>query len=263
MRILAKQMSAFSLSILILAGLASAQKVQTKTMTFDADATVFINEIAGIVQLENDTLVLTMVAPPDHRADDYKEVDLKKGDRLLMCNGKRLKDIATLRQIIEEAEPGDKIKFGIVRDGHMALTSFPKGDPESMGGQMVMMTTEIDDGGAGMEKTISIGGGGGIDGTVIVLDGGIIVSSGQDGPIVLALMPDASEHLKGTMPKEGDRILSINGEIDSNMQALQALYDKIPEGEEITVKFERDGEKHSTTYVKTALTGGGQMIIEK
>ena len=177
-----------------------------------------------------------------------------------MCNGKRVSKPEDMHAILDALEIGDTIKLGLRRDGHLQLASFSKADPKDLPGTMTM--SKETDGSSGMiEKRVTVGGGQG-GGTVLVLDGGLVVAKGENGPYVLALLPGHEEKISGDMPREGDLILSINGELDTNLEAFQALYDEIPLGDKVTVKLSRNGEELTATYVKAKLEAGGQMMIQ-
>ena len=51
-----------------------------------------------------------------------------------MINGKRVRDIATLRETYEAAAVGDVVKVGFRRGDERFLSSFEKKDPEEEGG---------------------------------------------------------------------------------------------------------------------------------
>lgn len=233
-----------------------------RTMTLDASNAMLLQEFGAVVQIENDTLVVTMVMPAEKRAAAYRDVDIMEGDRLLMCNGKRVRGVGDLRSAIDSLEAGAMIKLGLHREGRLSLARYKKADPEDLPGRMMMMKQETGPGGA-VQKSISFSSDGSDAQTVMVLDGGLVVGPGENGPVVMALLPNAAETLSGDMPQEGDRIVSINGEVDSNMKAFQELYDGIPDGEKITVEFERDGKRHTATYVKSPLKTGGAVRIKQ
>jgi S1-C subfamily serine protease len=237
------------------------QHTETRTMVMDASTTIFVNELGAMIQASGDTLTIEMIMPADQRHADYKDVDLKKGDRILMCNGKKLEDIASLRELIDSLEYGETIKFGVIRDGQMMMASFPKADPSKLGGRMMMMQVE-DDGTGEVKKTMTLGGPGGVEGTVVVLDGGLILAPGEESLKVVALMPFAADKISGEMPAEGDLIVSVNDVKETDAAGFQAEYDKIADGETVTVVFSRDGKQHTATYEKSPMQSR-QMMIEK
>jgi S1-C subfamily serine protease len=235
------------------------QKMETRTMMFDPESTVIIPGLGAIVELTDDTLTVSMIPPAGQRPEIYREVDIQPNDRILMANGRRLRTIADLRGLLDSLETGTVIKLGLARDGRMMMASFARADDSAPGGPMMIKRT-IGGSGQTTEKVMSFGGHGGVEGTVAVLDAGLIIGPAEGSLKVVALLPQASERIKGEVPAEGDLIISVNDNIDTDIQAFQAVYDDIPDGETVTVIFEREGKRHTATYVKTAMKPGATVI---
>lgn len=243
------------------AGAASAQEAHTRTMTLSPDEASILPGIGALVLLKDSALVVDMVPDPDQRPDKFREVDLKKGDVILMANGHRVKTAGELNEAIEAVEIGDPVKLGIKRDNAMLITSFERVD--APGRQVVMTTTMGEPGTAGSQrKVVRMGGPEGEDGTVLVLDGGLIIGRGTSGPepVVVALLPDAADKIEGEMPQEGDEIVSINGNLDTNISAFEEWYNSVPDGEKVNVVFKRDGKELKCSYTKAELKHGSMMI---
>jgi S1-C subfamily serine protease len=144
----------------------------------------------------------------------------------------------------------------------MMMTSFPKADPENLPGGMVMMTKEVEPG-EEPRKKISIGGAGGADGTVMVMSGGLVIGPGPGGLGVLAVLPDAAEHLTGELPTVGDRLVSVNNQAVTDVKALQAFYESIPEGDTVKATLLHGEDQHEVSFVKAPMTGGNMMIKKR
>jgi len=240
---------------------APAQQIETQTMTFNRDSVVIIPGLGAIIESAGDTLRATFVPPIEMRPDEFKEVDLREKDLILMADGKRLRTTADLRTLLDAAAVGDTIKLGLKRGDDIMISSLVKGDADPGSGPVVMMRVEAEDQGAA-RKTVTMGGADGTAETVAVLEGGLIVGPGSDGLQIIALLPDAEERLAGEMPQAGDRLVSINGESRSGPEALQLWYDGLPGGDSITVVFEREGIRHTARYVK-APPGSGRTVIKR
>jgi len=243
------------------AGAAPAQEPRTKTVVVSPDEASILPGIGAIIRIKDSALVVEMIPGPDNRDEKFKSVDLKKGDVVLMCNGKRVETCAELNDLVGDVQVGDKVKLGIRRNGAMMITSFEKVESS---GQPVMMTTTMGAPGpaTGNKKVVQIGDPGAPDGTVLVLDGGLIIGHGDNGPmpVVVALMPDAADKIEGDMPRVGDEIVSINGNIDTNIAAFEEWYSSLPEGEDIKIFFKRGDEDMTCTYTKSKLPSGSMMI---
>ncbi len=250
-----------TLIVLLVHATGLAQKIATRTITFDDESAMIIPGLGALVEMDGDTLKVAMIPPAEQRPEAYREVDIQANDRILMANGKRLRVIADLRTLLDSLETGAAIKLGIARDGRMMMASFARADDSAPGGPMMIKKT-VDGSGQMTQKVMSFGGHGGIEGTVAVLDAGLIIGPAEAGLKVVALLPHASERISGEMPAEGDLVISVNNNIETDIQAFQSTYDDIPDGDTVTVVFERDGERHTATYVKSPMTSG-ETIIKK
>ena len=78
--------------------LPQAQVMQT--LKFEAgDGDMFmLPEVGGIVVESNAGPQLQMVLPNNHRAKDYKTLDLQVGDIIKMFNGKSMKTVSSLQE---------------------------------------------------------------------------------------------------------------------------------------------------------------------
>ena len=255
MKAIAKHVVISAVLLIVIVLPVSAQ--QRQVITMNAAEVVVMNEFGAIARLMNDTLTIEMIDSPEHRADDYKKVDLQKGDKILMCNGKKITGVEAFRTLFDGIAVGETVKLGILRDGHLAIASFPKSDMSATKpGTMVIKQTVGPDGNAEQSTFSSTG-------EIMIVDGGLLIGAGDDGPVIIEMLPMAKDKITGDMPKKGDRIVSINGELDTNIGELQQLYDKIADGDTVTVVFERDGTKHTAKYVKAPMNVESSMTIQK
>jgi PDZ domain-containing secreted protein len=249
------------LTFMLLIGLTGSISAQhNKTMKFKKGEVTIIHGLGAIVKNSDDKLLIEMVMPNDQRPKDYKGVDLKKGDLIMMCNGKKVKTAADLDAVIETVKAGDEISLGIKRDKKMLIVSFPKAD-QGQGGQMMVMTQEIDGGGdADVHTSMNFNGKEVED--VVLLEVGIVLQKIDNGFTVLAVMDRVAESIEGSLPKEGDLIVSLNGQMEDDVSAFHKMYGSIDNGEKIKLTFSRDGKELSCSFVKQAMSGG-EMIIEE
>lgn len=250
-----------SIAVMIIPATTYSQWTQSKTKTVDASEVMLLPELGAMIELDQDTLTVTMVMPPDDRKAAYKEVDLQEGDRLLMCNGKRIASIEQLRSLIDSLATGTTVKLGLRRDGALRMASYSKGNPDDLPKRMMMVTQA--EGPGGDEKVVSIGGGDSEEGQLMVLDGGIVIGKGEAGLEIVAMLPGATDKLTGEMPAKGDILVGINGNLDHNVAAFNQLYESIPDGDKIIVTFKRDGKTMTASYTKAPTEHGGRMIIRK
>ncbi len=239
----------------------SSHAQMKRTMTFDADEPITI--IAGlnaIIKGGDNGLTIEMIPPKDHRPKEYKDVDLANQDKIIMCNGKKLKTIEDLTAILDEIEVGGEISFGVKRGNEMMIVSFPKADPQASGG-MMMMTTTIDDDGEHNESSMMMNGVEMKD--IVMVEAGLIIKDVENQISILALLPDFEGIIEGEKPKQGDILISINGKKDLTSEDFNKIYNAVKIGESISMTFLRDSKKHTFSFNKPAVEDSGNEIIIK
>jgi len=199
---------------------------------------------------ENEVIVLRelgVVAGPGEQDDEVRlmmllpgterEVALEKGDLILMVNGKRVRDVATLREAYDAAGIGEVVKLGIRRGDERFLTSFEKKDPEEMeeGGGVRMM----------------VGGpGGDFDDIHPLPEFGVLLAQ-KDGKVVVAM-----ELPMGTPAFEKDDVVqSINGQTIASLEELRAAYELLAVGDDVALVVMRDSDEIRATRAKVEQEG--------
>ncbi|GAB5407850.1 MAG: hypothetical protein BalsKO_02150 [Balneolaceae bacterium] len=217
--------------------LADAQA--TRTMSFDASNSLMLQEFQAMLTFENEII---SVATRLGRGDSEPGVDrLEQGDILLMMNGKRVRDIETLKEIYEGLEPEAEIKIGVRRGEERFILNAVKGEiPE--GGPRMVMNFDSDEGASG-------------EGPVIIPSLGILLTDTEEGVLVDRLIaPILPDELK-TLEIEKYLILSINNEKPETSADFKEKIDAIALGNDISLTFEKDGDEKSITIKKTAPRG--------
>ena len=181
---------------------------------------------------EDDEVRLMMLLPGTER-----EVALEKGDLILMVNGKRVRDVATLREAYDAAGIGEVVKLGIRRGDERFLTSFEKKDPEEMeegGGMRVMV------GGPGSD----------FDDIHPLPEFGVLLAE-KDGAVMVAM-----ELPMGTPAfKKDDVVQSINGQTIGSLQELRDTYEQLAVGDDVALVVMRDSDEISATRAKVEQDG--------
>jgi len=232
-----KLMATAAMLISVLFAAASAQKTITKTMTFESEGEMFmLKELGGIIMEAGDTIKVEMVMPPDQRPKEYKDVDIDAGDIIKMANGKKINSVAEFSELYDSLKIGDEIKIGLLRGKRMKMTSFIKGDPEKMPGQMMMVTTDV---GEGEDKDIVTG----------LISAGILLSQQGDRLVVEDIMEQIVVPFDGPAPIDGDVLLSINGQALDNSDKLDDILASVNAGDKVNMILLREGEKISTSFV--------------
>lgn len=243
--------------ILLLSSFSLAQHKQLKTTTFDASEVTFIHGLGAIIKAGNKNLVVEMTMPKDNLSKEYKNVDLKVQDQIIMCNGKRVKTIDDLNEVINGLEIGADIEFGVKRDKEMKIVKFPKADPNA-GGRMMMMTTTVDDDG-GAENVMNFNGKEIKD--AILIPSGLIVHEENGKLKIAAVLPSLKENVEGTMPAEGDRVVSLNGKEYSDAQSFRKAFHNLEVGVKVELEIENSSGVFNISFAKQKLEN--EVVIEK
>ena len=200
---------------------------------------MLLTELGIVVGLEQGSSDLkVMVLLPD--ADP--EGDIKRNDLLLMINGKRVKDMATLRAEYESASAGDEVKVGFRRGDRRFLSSFEKEDQAaSQGGtRMVMIGGPGDD----------------FDDMQPLHEFGVVLGESEGQVVVAMQMPVDNPALH-----ENDILQSINGTAVATLDEFREVYDPLAIGKAVEVTAIRDGEEITASVTKTKPQG--QIQIRK
>ena len=181
---------------------------------------------------EDNEVRLMMLLPGTER-----EVALQKGDLILMVNGKRVRDVATLREAYDAADIGEVVKLGIRRGDERFLTSFEKKDPEEM------------EEGSGMRVMVG-GPGGDFDDIHPLPEFGVLLAE-KDGKVVVAM-----ELPMGTPAFEkDDEVQSINGQTIASLEELRAAYEPLAVGDDVALVVLRDSDEIRATRAKVEQDG--------
>ena len=245
-----------SMTVVIIIG--SAQILaQTTIMRRTGGDDMFLLPECGALLLEKDgSLNVDMVLPVESRLEEYKALDIQKGDEILMMNGQRVKSAKSLKEMYEAVNIGSEIQFGIRRKQEMFIVSFSKADPEKIPGRQMMVVrsgepgpeTEGSSGPTTHVQTFRLDGS---DGNLFPLMGTGLVVHEEEGLVkVHTVMPQASQTFGVLKLEAGDILRSINETSVQNLETVIELWDQIGIGEEVILEIEQEGELSTTRFKK-------------
>jgi S1-C subfamily serine protease len=235
----------------------------------DAAASVEIAEVGASIVASADGLKVARVAPAAARAEKYRDVDIKKGDRIVSINGQRISTLAELRTILSTVKVGEQVRLGSLRSGGPALTVYTVGSEEDLkvvtvapttqdgnGCAMVKMSGEPPahggPGGPGEPKMVTIKAG---PGSVPLLELAAIVENVKGQVVVAQIVPVPVDIPAGAQLKEGDVIKSLQGQKIANVESLMNQFQAIKAGENVTLEIARDGKDERLTFAKPKMPG--------
>jgi S1-C subfamily serine protease len=228
--------------ILVVTSLTAAMDQEPKRMkrTISSDNAVIIREIGAVITPKEEQLIVEIILGNHEKTD----TDIKKGDIILMANGKRVKTVKELRQQYDNANVGEEFKLGVKRDEHLLLVKFERKSDEELnktGGGMVMR----------MEQK---------EGEVILPALGVKLATKDNAVVIIETLPTLSHNFRSNPPKAGDIILSINGHKVSSAEEFDDAYTELNEGDTVTILFSRNGKENKETFAKPKPMGRRMMI---
>lgn len=229
--------------ILVVTALSAALDQEPKRMkrTISSNDAVIIREIGAVITPKEDQLVVEIILGNHEKTD----TDIKKGDLVLMANGKRVKSIKELRSQYENVKAGEEFKLGVKRDENLLLVKFERKSDEELnkagGGGVVMR----------MEQK---------EGEVILPALGVKLATKDNAVVIIETLPTLAHNFKTNTPTQGDVILSINGKNVSSAEEFDEAYTELNEGDNVTILFSRNGKETKETFAKPKPMGRRMMI---
>jgi S1-C subfamily serine protease len=212
---------------------------------FSADKTFMLNELGAIITEKEKTLTVERIPPKQSRPKEAQDIDLQKGDIVLMANGKRVKTISDLRATYEKTTISDDFKMGVKRGENQFIISVKKKSEE-----------ELAKAGGPMRRIMKSN-----DGDEILPALGLIISEKEKKVFVSKSLPNASENFKEFTPQENDIIASINAKPVTSAKEFVGAYDALETGAQVTIELIRKEKSATVTIAKPKPQG--KMIIHK
>ncbi len=207
---------------------------------------VLVPGIMALVNFEDDNLIVSF-APDLPERDDFPAVDIKPGDQIMMCNGRRVSSLDMLRERLDAIAVGDTIKLGIRRDQELMIVSFPKVErSETDGGMRVMaVPTPGDNSPLELSQDIDL---------IPILELGIVASMKDESVVVFQLLPENLRPANLAI-KSGDRLVAAGGEKLTDISQLQELCSTLGAGANLGMTIDRDGTSIETTVTLVSTVG--------
>jgi len=230
---------------------------EEQEITLEGDVgSYFLPELGAVILIQDAKLKIEFIMPPEQRTEEYKTVDLKQGDLILMANGKKMTSAEDIQKMHDAVEIGDMIKLGIKRDKSMMMVSFKKADPKDLP-MTEMMIVQQDDGGAFDESVTSSSGSktimktfAGPDDILLMAEVGLLFMKENDQFVLNSITHDLAENLSGTTPAPGDVLKSIQGKTFSTLKECRDIYEKTAVGDKIEIVFNHDSKEMSASFTK-------------
>lgn len=216
-----------------------------------------LGEVGAVIIDNGKEIKVLHAMPVDMRPKAYKDIDIKDGDIVLMCNDKRLKTLKDLEEAYNATAVSADFKLGVRRGEERMIVVFAKADPKDLPKmQMQMSTTDGSMPGGGTVRRMVFGGQNAGD-IAPLLGLGIIVGKKDEMFKVVGVMQDAG---KGAAFKVDDVVESLNGVKITSTQQLSEMYEKLAVGAKLEVKYKRDGKSMQASLTKPEAPQGRVMM---
>lgn len=117
-----------------------------------------LQELGAIILLKENKVKVEFVIPEQARHADYRDVDIKANDEIIIVNGKKISTTVELENSYKSLSIGEEVKLGIKRDDNLMLITFKKADPESLPKRKMMKIKVNESGQSDAEQEVEING---------------------------------------------------------------------------------------------------------
>ena len=137
-----------TLAVLIFAMTVITPDQHMKVM--NADEITFIDELMGIAQYQDGSLVITSLNNKGSLLDEYKDIDIQLNDVIIYTNGKPIKSLEDFKEVYGNIAVGEEVKLGIRRGEEMFIVNFKRMDSSKI--KRKIITMDVDSDGGDMKK---------------------------------------------------------------------------------------------------------------
>ncbi len=242
--------------------LTPAQKI-IKKAGGESKEIFFINELAIALTDIDNSIKVEHALPVDSRLEEYRAMEIKKDDEVLMLNKQRVKTVAEFTQIYEQLSVGEVVKLGLRRGEEMFIAEFKKMDP-AKAPQRRMKIVKTD----GPVSDIETKEGGVItrklvineqEGKIKPLLGAGLIMNEKNGAVFIYKNLQVLDQTRDT--KEGAQVISLNGEKITSLDQFHEKYETLQIGEEVKLTTSLDGKETVIKFDKP--DEKKQILIEK
>jgi PDZ domain-containing secreted protein len=236
---------------------------------FSSGDIVFLNELGAIIMPRDSAFVVDMVNQPDQRSKEYKSVDLRKDDIIIMINGKKAKALADLQTVYDSLAVGQDVKLGVMRGKDRMIISFVKADASKLPNRQVMAFSTEGNGDSVVTETIHGDGvkgkkvmrfGPGEGNIAMVTELGLILNEADAKIKIVGIQNDAPASVKSSGVQTDDAVTMIDKSKVGSMKEFLAVYDKIKSGTEFTLAIDRGGKTVEVKGIKEDQSNQPQII---
>ncbi|MBI4654483.1 MAG: DegQ family serine endoprotease [Nitrospirae bacterium] len=168
-----------------------------------------------------------------------EKAGLKKGDVVIELNGKTIKDVESLRNMVSQSEVGSTVKLKVIREGKPIfidahIAELPKDSAEAMPERLGEKPTE--------ENELA---GFTVMGITPEIAKQLGLSKDEKGVVIISVESDSAAEESGL--RKGDVIQEVNKKRISNLAEFNKITYHIKEGDTVLLFVNRGGQKFYVT----------------
>lgn len=228
----------------LLASFAGTSPTHAQEMVFRSsdDGSIAMLPIPGgllIIEGESEARVMDRMVPESN--DDTP--DIQQGDLIIFLDGERIASAEQFSKLLERIDVGEEIKLGIQRGESKMIRSFNRTEMQH--------AYSSNEGGQVRSFQFSGPGGGGLDlPNANLWPAGFMVGEKGNQVVIgdVIPLPNKAEALEEL--KQNDAIVSLNDTPINTVDELLSGYEAIEVGDDVTLEYERNGERRQVLFKK-------------
>jgi S1-C subfamily serine protease len=174
---------------------------------------------ALIVQFKN-TFKVQFVAPENVRQDQYKKIDLRKDDIILLINGKHINKFDELKSAYDKLKIGQEFKLGIKRNKQSLAVDIMKADPKSL-----------------PQKKSFVSLGQHSENKFLLAGIGLLIINVNEKPMINKMANN--DQVKQAGLSEGDVLTELNGIQIKSYSQFKNTWESLGNGRDVTIRFNK------------------------
>ncbi len=207
----------------------------------DADSPTATRATIGISVYESEDDALGVVVGSIREDSLADEAGLRVGDDIYAVNGRRTESSADVAKQLRGFEPGDRVSVQIYRNRRPAMLAIPLIDrrvtttqvkPKPLADEPTAMTAQAQQKPSANRSATASG----------LIDFGVVAETLPTvrGALIKDVQSDSPAELAGIV--QGDRIVSVNGRLLMDSDALSRKLDGRTKGDQVTLQLVRDAK---------------------
>ena len=238
--------------------------IQKKTTA--GENVLFLQELAVLISEKDGMVKIETVLPISARPEEYKDLDIKEDDEILMVNAKRIKSVDDFNKIHEELEIEETIKMGIRRGEEMFIVEFKKIDPENLPNREMRIIRTAEPGAATIDEDkpgvitekISITASENIH---PVAGTGLLFEESEKQVKISHVLPHMKDMLGDLDIQQGDVLLRVNDTVIDSFEQFRKMYESLKIADDVKFSLKRGDKKVEVLFKKPKEKGN--IIIKK